>query len=365
MSEQKSLVEVIEQTRERFVSVAPQYMNFEAEKGFAIQLLHNNSYLMSAANSSPASLLQAVTNVAAIGLSLNPAEKLAYLIPRNVKVGDKQWQTRIFLEPSYMGLCKLATDTGSIEWVQANCVYSNDEFEDNGFGNRPTHKYKPFAKLEDRGEFVGVYCTAKTKTGDFLTTIMTADEVNSIKERSESGKKNSGPWVTDFNEQAKKTVVRRGFKMWPRTDLNKLALAVEMSNENEGFEGLVSSPTIAGHNAEQKTYFDQLIEKNDAIGLYVFMTSLSDSVQSSLYNSFAKGDITKYKRLVSSLNKTGFDQFTACVDAIIDSHKESDGFAALEILEGLSQDAVSLIKERTGLEVSAFIDDVLKQEKAA
>jgi len=295
-------------------------MKFDAEKGFAIQLLSNNAYLMDAAQKDKASLLQAVTNVAAIGLSLNPAEKQAYLIPRNVKVGN-EWKTRIFLEPSYMGLCKLATDSGSIEWVQANCVYANDTFADNGFGNRPDHKYNPFDTAEKRGAFVGAYCVAKTSKGDYLTTIMSAEEVFAIREKSESYKRSkSGVWVDHFPEQAKKTVVRRAFKMWPRSDLNRLAHAVELSNENEGFEAIVSSPEIMRHNAEQKNYFDQLISKNDCIGMYAFMGSVSDSIQSSLYNSFEKGTVTKFKSLVSGMTKTGFEQFTACLDAIVQAH---------------------------------------------
>ncbi len=217
----KALAKMIDTTEERFKEVAPVSINFESEKGFAIQHLMNNSYLMSVAEGNHASLLQAISNVAFIGLSLNPAEKQAYLIPRTVKI-DNKFVSKIFLEPSYMGLCKLATDSGSIEWVQANCVRENDTFQDNGPGERPTHMYNAFSKA--RGEFVGVYCVAKTHTGDFLTTVMDCDDVYSIRERSEAWKKGKfGPWATDFNEQAKKTVVRRGFKMWPRTNLNRMA----------------------------------------------------------------------------------------------------------------------------------------------
>src|SRR5690606_28649385 len=106
--------------------------------------------------------------------------------------------------------------------VQANVVHENDEFIDNGPGQRPTHKYNAFSK--DRGPFAGVYAVAKTRTGDYLTTIMAADEVNGIMARSEAYKAfkekkkgNGGPWVSDFEEMAKKSVVRRGFKMWPKT----------------------------------------------------------------------------------------------------------------------------------------------------
>jgi recombination protein RecT len=48
---------------------------------------------------------------------------------------------------------------------------------------------------------------------------MGLDEINAIRKRSRSG--NSGPWVTDFAEMSKKTVVRRHSKRLPMsTDLD-------------------------------------------------------------------------------------------------------------------------------------------------
>jgi recombination protein RecT len=374
MTEPKeTLLTVIDKAKDKFLAIAPKSIQYEAEKGFAVQLLNNNQYLMDAARSHPASLIHAVTNVAAIGLSLNPAEKLAYLIPRSVKNGDA-WQSRVFLEPSYMGLCKLATDTGSIEWVQAACVYKNDVFEDNGFGMRPTHKYSPFDSNEKRGEFVGVYCVAKTNTGDYLTTIMNAEDVYSIREKSESYKRSKkGVWVDHFSEQAKKTVVRRAFKMWPRSDLHRLAQAVELSNDNEGFEPMISTPEIRQYSADQKNYFDSMISKNDSIGMYVFaqtiiggdLTSAGADIWTGLQHSFPKGEKGKYQKMVEQLTDSGESQFIACLDALDAANKENDKFAALEILQDLSSDCIILLKKRAGADVSAFIDEALKKETAA
>jgi len=108
-----------------------------------------------------------------------------------------------------------------------------------------------------------------------------------------------------------------------------------------------------------------LIVKNDALGLYVFMCSLSDSIQASLYNSFEKGQITKYKGLVNALNNSGFNQFTACLDALIDAEKANDQFAAIEILTELSDDCIKLLKERSSPEVADFINEASNKDKAA
>jgi len=261
--------QIIDLTAERFNRNAPKHIRFDNEKGFAIQILQNNAYLMKVATENPNSLQQAFTNIAAIGLSLNPAKKQAYLIARTVKTPNGQFVSKIFIEPSYVGLCDLCTMSGTIDWLQSGVVYANDSFMDNGPGNRPTHQYNAFSK--ERGEFAGVYCTAKTVKGDYLTTIMTAEEVIGIRERSEAVKAfrgpnpkgNGGPWLTDFEEMAKKSVVRRAYKMLPKTaESERMDNAVMLSNENEGFDALVSSPPLGQFTGEQKSYFDNLISRS-------------------------------------------------------------------------------------------------------
>lgn len=354
MSEQQlTVVQAIEQTQERFLTIAPAQMKFESEKGFAVQILKNNDYLMKVATNHPQSLQQALTNVAAIGLSLNPAEKQAYLIPRTVKVGDK-YVAKVFLEPSYMGLIKLATDSGSIKWVQAFIVYSNDEFMFTGAGEKPIHRFNPFQPEASRGQFVGAYCIAKTADGDYLTNMMSAEQIFAIRDRSESWKaykegkiKTGGPWQTDQNEQAKKTVIRQGFKTWPRSDLLRLAHAVDLSNENEGFEPIVTSPELSVCTNETKEYFDQMIAKSDALGMFVLQCTLneqSDNSFTTLYHSFEKGQKGKYQRIVDDLLKQGFSLVTDIREALKDAIDRGDDLGVRELIEDLTPDALNIVK---------------------
>lgn len=211
--------------REQFERVSvDRSINFEREAGFAMQIVTGNDFLLSVALKEKQSVINAVTNVAAIGLSLNPAKKLAYLVPRGGKV---------CLDISYMGLLDLAISSGSILWGQAEVVCENDTFALRGFDKAPLHDFAPFSKT--RGPIVGVYVVVKTHSGDYLTDTMSIDEVMAIKARSESGKKDSGPWKTDFNEMAKKTVIKRAYKTWPKTD--RVDAAVHYLN-TEGDEGI-------------------------------------------------------------------------------------------------------------------------------
>lgn len=227
--------------REAFNSVlVDQSINFEREAEFAMQIIEGNSYMLTTATNNRQSVINAVKNIAAIGISLNPAKKQAYLVPRRPKAGS---DTAICLDISYMGLIDLAVDSGSIRWAQARLVRENDDYEGQGVDKPPVHKYKPFASATDRGQIIGAYVVVKTVDGDFLTHEMSIGEIHEIRDRSESWKsyvkdnKKKCPWVTDPGEMIKKTVIKQASKTWPRGS-GRLEQAIHHLN-TDGGEGLV------------------------------------------------------------------------------------------------------------------------------
>lgn len=216
--------------QDRFTEIASkdQIVDWQRESMFALQAIEKSDYLRRIANDNPASLRNAIINVAAIGITLNPAAQYAALVPRDGAV---------CLDIMYRGLIKIATDAGSVRWVQAEVVHEADEFTFTGKVSAPIHKANVFAK--DRGPIVGVYCVAKTVDGDFLTEVMSIDEVNAIRDRSDYWKKKkAGPWLTDPGEMAKKTIIKRARKTWPETDARsaeRLQTATELANEADGY----------------------------------------------------------------------------------------------------------------------------------
>lgn len=229
----------IQVQREQFVAVCsdPQ-IQFEREAYFALQILQGNDYLSKVAKGNQDSLKNAIINVAAIGISLNPAKKLAYLVPRDQKV---------CLDISYMGLMHIAQQTGAIYWAQSSIVMASDVFELQGLDKAPVHKFNPFSK--DRGEIIGVYVTVKTGEGDYLTHTMTIDAVHDIRNRSAAWKsfvekKTKCPWVTDTEEMIKKTCVKQGSKYWPRRDRLDHAIHYLNTEAGEGLVDLEPEPSI-------------------------------------------------------------------------------------------------------------------------
>jgi recombination protein RecT len=222
--------DVIDLARVSFEAVSvDKSINFEREAGFATQTLMASEYAMRIALMNPQSVINAVTNIAAIGISLNPAKRQAYLVPRD---------NRICLDIGYIGLLDLAIQGGAIKWGQAELVHAADRFVLNGVDKPPTHERDPFST--DRGEVIGAYVVVKTADGDYLTTPMSTADIFDIRDRSSAWKawvekKKKCPWVTDEGEMMKKTVIKRAYKLWPKTD--KLDRAIHYLN-TEGEEGL-------------------------------------------------------------------------------------------------------------------------------
>lgn len=240
-----SIVEFVKQQEPLFVgAVTDQSVTWAKESQFAIQYFQRNDYLAKTAQSNPTSAQNAIINVAAIGITLNPASKLAYLVPRDGMV---------CLDISYMGLLHLAQSTGSIKWGQCKLVYSNDTYESNGLDTAPTHKYNAFG---DRGDVVGGYCTVKTADGDYLTEEMSLAE---IKATEATSKAKNGPWKNFWEEMARKTIVKRASKYWPRAE--RLDNAIHVINEDEG----VFQEPVMQHKSEDDIREDERRRQQEVI----------------------------------------------------------------------------------------------------
>ncbi|WP_433670402.1 recombinase RecT [Klebsiella michiganensis] len=227
-----NIVEFVKQQEPLFCgALTDQSVTWAKESQFAIQYFQNNDYLLKIAMANPVSTQNAIVNVAAIGVSLNPAQKLAYLVPR---------KGAICLDISYMGLMHIAQQSGAIKWCQSAIVRKNDTFLREFIDQAPCHKYNDFDTAEQRGEIVGAYVVVKTSDGDYLTHTMRIADIHAIRDRSEAWKayKNKGtacPWVTDEEQMILKTVVKQAAKYWPRRE--RLDAAIDHVN-TEGEEGI-------------------------------------------------------------------------------------------------------------------------------
>ena len=210
-------------------------MSFVREAEWALQAICRDDKIREAAEKNLRSVSDAFLNAAAIGVTLNPARKLAYLYPR---------AGAIIYDLSYLGIVEIAVQDGVIRWAQAKEVFAADTFEEQGIDRAPLHKCNSFAK--DRGELLGVYCVAKLPDGDFLTTTMTIAQLDDV--RNTSRAKNQATWTTWGDQMRLKSVVKRASKLWKTNcggSSERLDQAIHYLN-TDGGEGLESFATEEG-----------------------------------------------------------------------------------------------------------------------
>lgn len=156
----------------------------------------------------PLSLLGALLLCAQFGLEPDGLTRQAYLIPfQNNKKGCKEVQVII----GYGGLLDLARRSGQIKAVESRVVKAKDHFA-YSFGVTPSIEHEPF-KGVDPGDTVGFYAVAHFNDGHVQFDYMNRNEVEKIRNRSKASQ--NGPWVTDYDEMGKKTVLRRLCKLLP------------------------------------------------------------------------------------------------------------------------------------------------------
>jgi len=206
------------------IALAEKHVRWEEECEFAKQAIVRNERLQQCI---PWTVQDAIKNVASIGLTLNPALGLAYLVPEYSKGLKGQ---ECLLRISSKGLVRLATDCGVIRLAKAEIVKELDEFTYKGIFELPEHKMNPF---QDRGKTIGVYCVAKLTTGEFITDVMNMEDIK----KCEAAAKIKDVWINWFEEMAKKSMIKRAQKQWPKSkESERLERAITYDNEREGAE---------------------------------------------------------------------------------------------------------------------------------
>ncbi len=167
------------------------------------------------AQADPVSLLGAVIQCAQLGLEPGNALGHAYLLPfdKREKVNG-QWKTvatEVQLIIGYRGMIDLARRSGQIMSLEARAVYAGDTFRVR-YGLDAELIHVPDFE-GDQGDLKFVYAVAHLKDGGKQFEVMSHRDVEAIRSRSKA--KDSGPWVTDYEAMAKKSVLRRLFKLLP------------------------------------------------------------------------------------------------------------------------------------------------------
>lgn len=195
------------------------------------------------ASCTPKSFLGAMMSAAQLGVEPNTPLGQAYILPyKNHEVLEAQFQL------GYKGLIDLAYRSGEVEVVQSHVVYANDTFECE-YGLDPKLTHIPADK--DRGEPIKVYAVFKTKSGGYGFEVMSMEDVRlHASKYSKAYSSNFSPWKTNFEEMAKKTVLKKVLKYAPlKSDFVK-AVVQDESVKNEISEDMYSVPNETVYEAD-------------------------------------------------------------------------------------------------------------------
>lgn len=190
----------------------------------------------------PQSFLGAMMQAAQLGVEPNTPLGQAYLIPfRNKGVLECQFQL------GYKGLIDLAYRSGAVKDIQAHEVYENDTFEYE-LGLTPILKHKP--AMKNRGEVIAYYAIYHTKDGGYGFEVMSKEDIQKHAESySKSYESTYSPWTNNFDEMAKKTVIKKCLKYAPL--------------KTEFIRQLAADNTIKTELAEHMTEVNDVTEYTD------------------------------------------------------------------------------------------------------
>ena len=197
-----SIKTALEKNKQAMAEVIPSYLSPDRLLSLALLSIRKTPALQECPVST---LLGCVVEASRLGLELGGALGQAYLIPFKEK-GQPMAQMVI----GYRGFVELMRRSGDVSSIRAVVVHQRDHFSLRE-GLEQVIDHVPCLE-GDPGPLRFVYAVAKfSKSGDYQAVFLTKAEVDATKARSRSGQ--FGPWVTDYEEMAKKTAVRRLAKL--------------------------------------------------------------------------------------------------------------------------------------------------------
>uniref|UniRef100_A0A6M3M4H7 Putative DNA recombination protein n=1 Tax=viral metagenome TaxID=1070528 RepID=A0A6M3M4H7_9ZZZZ len=173
----------------------------------------------------PNTLFNAMILSASLGLEPNTPLGQAYLIPfRDRKANTMTIQFIV----GYKGFLSLARRSGEIAFISSHVVREGDLFEYQ-YGTDEFLKHIP---SDSEGQITHAYCVARLRDGSTAFEIMTRKQIDSIRARSMA--RDAGPWVTDYEQMARKTTIRRLMNYLPLSTEQARAVSIDGKQEVGG-----------------------------------------------------------------------------------------------------------------------------------
>ncbi|MGL5676820.1 MAG: recombinase RecT [Cellulosilyticaceae bacterium] len=200
VSPQKGMQQLMKAMAKEIEAALPSMVSSERFQRVALTAFSANPALQKC---EPKSFIAAMMQSAQLGLEPNTPLGQAYLIP---------YGTNVQFQVGYKGMLELAQRSGKIKTIYAHAVYDKDVF-DVDYGLNQDLKHKPLLTGE-RGGVIGYYAVYHTVDDGYNFVYRTKEQILEFAQAKSKTFKN-GPWQTDFDAMAKKTVIKQLLKYAP------------------------------------------------------------------------------------------------------------------------------------------------------
>lgn len=247
--------DLLEKSRMEIQRALPKHLESDRMMRLALTAFRTNEKL---GECDPMSVIAAVVQASQMGLEIGLNGE-AFLVP---------FKRECQLIPGYQGLMKLARQSGFVDDIFAMEVYERDIFEiDYGASRKLVHtphkQSNGFpAARSARGELMGFYAVAMLTNGNANFVHLALDDCLAIRDSSSGYKyavsnRRSHPWITDFTEMGKKSVIRMLTKQLPKSPHLSIALHLD-SLSNEGLKQRITLEQAADGTYEpSQKHFDE------------------------------------------------------------------------------------------------------------
>lgn len=212
MKQVNELKSMIESRKDSIASLLPKHLTVERMMKIAVHAAAINPKLL---DCTKASYLDCFIKCAELGLEPNTPLQHCYLIP---------YKNQATLQIGYQGLVELARRSGKIKTLIASAIYEKDKYSVTK-GTDPKIIHEP-CLTEDPGKPLMYYAVCKLDDDAIQFEVMTVSEIEKIKNKFS---KTSNIWQENFDEMAKKTVIKRLCKLLPKSI--ELQEAIDLDNE--------------------------------------------------------------------------------------------------------------------------------------
>ena len=173
------------------------------------------------------SLYNALKYAASTGLSLNPQQGKAALVPYHNQNGDLVVNYQIMKG----GLIDLVMETGQVNDLVADLVREKDVFALERTAANDSYRFAPARK--DRGNIDGYFAAVTLKSGRTHVNYMSIEEVKEHEQKYNSSKKlgERSPWSHSFDGMAIKTVIKKLLRNLHLSPETGAAIAVDDESE--------------------------------------------------------------------------------------------------------------------------------------